>query len=212
MNDDNNLNIQRRNLMIINIIVLIYSVTSNTINEFKIIGMEFKLNQNFDLNYIFIITWIYFLFRYISTLSFKIHKKEIILKEEQLSLKDVKYFTRVRRDAKDIILHSMELIKTIPYLLFNKVFFDYFIPIFFAFFSIYFLLTNKLQVSSSTTFSSTIGLLCLVYLFMFIIISLIPDFAIKSSRNFKVKKTENFYEKKCKSKLRKENLKNGTNL
>lgn len=206
MNDDNNFNVQRRNLMIINILILIYSTTSNSINKFKILGIEFELNQSFDLNYILLIAWIYFLFRYISTLSFKIHKKEIVLKEGLLGLKDFKVLSKQKTTYAHSIYHAARLIKIFPYFLFNKIFLDYFIPIFFAFFSIYQFITNKLlsTLNDSSTFFLSLGFL---YLAVFILISLIPDFFLNSSRVYQLEKAKDFYKEKGKSKLRAENLK-----
>lgn len=192
MSDDNNLNSQRRNLIIISMIILVYSITANSIDKFQILGVEFIINQEFDLNLALILIWVYFLFRYISTVAFKIRTEKIIEKEQKQINQIVIAFSSNKINVQRVML----FLEKIVYLLFNKIFFDYYLPVLFAFLSMGFLLNNKLTVLQS--FDIVIAFIVLLYLGVFVRIALSP----------KVKKqyAKDYYVNKGKSKLRQENF------
>lgn len=76
MQDKNDLSTQRRNLMLMNVLMFLLAITDKKITEFKILNIQFDLNKELlfieSFNDLLIIIWIYFLIRYTSSMFYKI--------------------------------------------------------------------------------------------------------------------------------------------
>ncbi|MGA1931521.1 hypothetical protein ACH5BF_02175 [Arcobacter sp. YIC-464] len=101
MEDKNDLSTQRRNLMLMNVLMFLLAITDKDITEFKILNIEFNLNKELQFiesfNDLLVIIWIYFLIRYISSVFYKImeeleFKKE---KDESINFKTSKFFVNL---------------------------------------------------------------------------------------------------------------------
>jgi len=74
MEDKNDLSTQRRNLMIMNVLIFLLSITNKKIESFVLLNINFKINESINFinsfNDLLVIVWIYFLVRYSSSLFY----------------------------------------------------------------------------------------------------------------------------------------------
>ncbi len=133
MYDDSNYNIQRRNLMILNVVMFFLAVTNKTIVDFKILNIDFSITQKImfinSFNDILFIAWIYFFARFFSSVLYSDQK----IKFEVRLLPGPKVYTSkiYMRIFNRSIAAVRRTILNVYAFCFNKNFYELFIPIIF---------------------------------------------------------------------------------
>ncbi len=150
MNDDNNFNIQRRNVMIINSIMFVILISNINIVDFTILNIPFKIKPDNSIltnyNIFFEVAWLYLNARYISTLIDKLNSENVLFKKNnkinQLVTNEVNTARKLLNDKSFgvklfaiwfiILFSSLKAIFQILTPLFEKAIFDYIIPLIFS--------------------------------------------------------------------------------
>ncbi len=213
MEDYDKFVIQRRNLIIINCILIIFSFTDIKEPKFSFIGLTFNLNQNINLYTIIIVIWSYLLIRYLSTLSFKIYNSEINFKDKfRPTISDkillhmpIKNIVLVKLLLPLIIififlpLWCLEILILFSFYLFNKNIHEYIFPILFSLFSFSTFVVNNIKIIGIEYYQN------MVILLIIIMIAGVINFG-RALDNKNIKKNSDYYKENGKSKKRKDNI------
>lgn len=160
MNDDNDLNIQRRNLMIINSIILLLAITEQKVDSFTIIGITFSLENKIEsFNNILLFVWGYLNLRYLSTFLYSLldinnnvfipqdyfHKIFDELEDKRNKSNEEKSIFLVTFLV-NIIDGLLKMFISVINLLLSKNLYDFIVPVVFTLINIYIYFENALII------------------------------------------------------------------
>lgn len=174
MDDHNSFNIQRRNLIIINCILLILSFTNYNVSELSLIGLKFNLDKNISLHTMIIIIWSYIVIRYLSTFLFMIKNNEIKFKDN-ISF-DWNQELRIHIPIKNellarlsipfilLVVGCIKIFEAFALYVLNKNFHDYIIPILFSILTFSVFTVNNIKIIGNETYQNMVSFLFIISL------------------------------------------------
>lgn len=174
MDDHNSFNIQRRNLIIINCILLILSFTNYNVSKFSLLGLEFNLDKNISLHTMVIIIWSYIVIRYLSTFLFMIKNNEVKFKDN-ISFdwnQELRIYIPIKNELLArlsipfilLVVGCIKIFEAFALYLLNKNFHDYIVPILFSILTFSAFTANNIKIIGNETYQYMVSFFAIISL------------------------------------------------